>query len=81
MKKNILRGKIEFNWLYDEDFFADPEYVREFARLIKEDTDISPEQVRWGGYGSVRSLSEFAVEELVEMGVTALWIGIEQAVY
>ncbi len=79
----LMKAKIQkkqdtaFTWIYDEDFFADPDYVREFAGFIKSDPDISPEQVRWGGYGSVRSLSQFTIEELLEMGVSSLWIGVE----
>jgi len=77
MKKNILAKKGEFNWIYDEDFFQDPEYVREFGRLIKEDNDVSLRDVSWGGYGSVRTLSRFDPEELADIGLTSIWIGVE----
>lgn len=77
LKKNVLNNRGEFNWIYDEDFFDDPDYVREFVSYIKEDKDLSMAKVSWGGYGSVRSLSQFTPEELAEMGVTAIWVGIE----
>jgi len=35
------------------------------------------DRISWGGYGSVRSLSKFTPEELAEMGVSAIWIGVE----
>lgn len=72
-----MRGESTFVWIYDEDFFADADYVREFGSLIKNDRDIPPEKASWAGFGSIRSLSQYTVEELVEMGVTSIWIGVE----
>ncbi|HNS32833.1 MAG TPA: hypothetical protein PKN36_07665 [bacterium] len=77
----IVKGKLlegsTFVWIYDEDFFADADYVREFGSLIKKDRDIPPEKVSWAGFGSIRSISQYSIEELVEMGVSAIWIGVE----
>jgi len=77
LKRNIREKDVAFNWIYDEDFFADPDYVREFAALIRKDPDFDLKKVCWGGYGSVRTLSRFTAEELAGMGVTSLWIGVE----
>ena len=76
VKKKLLE-KSSFVWIYDEDFFADADYVREFGDIIKKDKDIPPEKVSWAGFGSIRSLSQYTIEELVEMGVSAIWIGVE----
>jgi radical SAM superfamily enzyme YgiQ (UPF0313 family) len=77
MKKNVLAKKGEFTWVYDEDFFQDPDYVREFGRLIKNDNDVGLKDLSWGGYGSIRTLSRFEPEELADIGLTSLWIGVE----
>ncbi len=77
IKGKLLQDNCEFVWIYDEDFFADADYVREMAKLIKEDREIPPEKVAWAGFGSIRSVSQYDVEELVEMGVSAIWIGVE----
>lgn len=77
IKSKLLKEECNFVWIYDEDFFADAAYVREMARLIKNDKEIPPEKVAWAGFGSIRSISQYETEELVEMGVSAIWIGVE----
>lgn len=61
--------------LYDEDLYSNPEYVRELGRLIQSD------RKTWGisytTFGSVRSLSRLAPEELRDCGVAAVWVGVE----
>ena len=77
IKEKLLKNDCRFVWIYDEDFFADADYVREMAELIRKDKEIPPEKVRWAGFGSIRSISQYEVEELAEMGVSAIWIGVE----
>jgi radical SAM superfamily enzyme YgiQ (UPF0313 family) len=61
--------------LFDEDFFLNPDYVRELGRLIRSD------RKTWGikyfTFGGVRSLSQFEAEELRDNGLGAVWIGVE----
>jgi len=61
--------------LFDEDFFLNPEFVRELGRLIRSD------KKTWGfryfAFGSMRSLSQFTAEELRDNGLAAVWIGVE----
>ena len=77
LKNYIKRGNVWFTWVFNEDFFADPEYVREFGRIVESDKEVSLDKIVWGGFGSVRALSQYDVEELVRMGVQAVWVGIE----
>ncbi|MBF0499808.1 MAG: radical SAM protein [Candidatus Riflebacteria bacterium] len=77
MKKNALSDKSELTWIYDEDFFDPPEYAREFGKLIKAQSEVPRHKINWGALGSVRSLSQFSIEEFHEMGVNHIWVGIE----
>jgi len=61
--------------LFDEDIFLNPEYVRELGRLIRSDRKTWG--IRWISFGSVRALSQFEPEELREMGLGGVWIGVE----
>ena len=61
--------------LFDEDFFLDPDYVRELGRLIRSDKDTWG--VRWSTHGSIRSISQFTSEELRDCGCGSIWIGVE----
>ncbi|MCM8757099.1 MAG: hypothetical protein NC823_01290, partial [Candidatus Omnitrophica bacterium] len=77
MKRRLIERRYGFVWIFDEDFFDDPSYVRELARLINKDSDLSLDRIHWGAFASVRALSAFSIDELVRMGVQSLWIGIE----
>jgi haloalkane dehalogenase len=61
--------------LFDEDLFLNPDYVRELGRLIRSDKDMWG--VRWGTFGSMRSLSQFTPAELRDCGCGSIWIGVE----
>ncbi len=61
--------------LFDEDIFLNPEYVRELGRLLRKDRKLWG--VRWISFGSVRSLSQYDVEEIRECGCGGVWIGVE----
>ena len=67
--KNIFIG------LWDEDFFLDPDYVRELGRLLRNDRDTWG--VQWFCFGSTRSLNGFTAEELRDCGCAQIWIGVE----
>lgn len=70
-----LKTKKIMTTLFDEDIFHNADYVRELGRLLRADKDTWG--VRWFGFGSIRSLSQFTPEELRECGVGAIWIGVE----
>lgn len=66
--------EIEYFLIYEEDF---PLHRRKFERLgelIREDRD---DLLIFGCFASVRTLSRYTAEELVEMGVGHVWIGVE----
>ncbi|MFO8055780.1 MAG: radical SAM protein [bacterium] len=61
--------------LWDEDFFQDPEYVRELGRLLREDRKTWG--VKYYTFGSIQSLSQFSAEEIRDCGCQMIWIGVE----
>ncbi|MFA7516990.1 MAG: hypothetical protein WC049_08450 [Candidatus Ratteibacteria bacterium] len=77
LKENVRKNKSAFTWVFDEDFFSERNYVREFASLVAADPECVPGKFSWGGFGSISTLSRYSPEELVCMGVRSLWIGIE----
>lgn len=70
-----LGGGAFLSLVFDEDVFADLDWVRRFGALLKERRE------RWGwkwfGFGSVRSLSALSAEEVRELGCGAVWTGVE----
>lgn len=64
-----------FVLLFDEDFFLNPEYVRELGRLLRSDKKTWG--VKYFTFGSTRSLSRFTSEELRDNGLGVVWIGVE----
>ncbi len=61
--------------LWDEDFFQDPEYVRELGRLLREDRKMWG--VKYYTFGSIEALSQFSAEEIRDCGCQMIWIGVE----
>lgn len=61
--------------LWDEDFFQDPDYVRELGRLLREDRKMWG--VKYYTFGSIESLSQFSAEEIRDCGCQMIWIGVE----
>jgi haloalkane dehalogenase len=67
--------------IFDEDLFTDVEYVRELGRLIRSDEELLPYGgIRYFAFGSLRSLSQFTIEELVANGLSTVWIGVESTI-
>ncbi len=67
--------------IFDEDLFTDVEYVRELGRLIRGDKELMPYGgIRYFAFGSLRSLQQFSVEELVANGLSTVWIGVESTI-
>lgn len=61
--------------LWDEDFFQNPEYVRELGRLLRSRK--STWGVRYYTFGSIRALSQYEPEEIRDNGCQMIWIGVE----
>lgn len=64
--------------LFDEDFFLNPDYVRELGRLIRSD------KKTWGfryfAFGSIGALSKYEPQELRENGLGIVWVGVESGI-
>jgi len=70
-----LKSKDIITLLFDEDFFLNPDFVRELGRLIRSDKKTWG--LRYFSFGSMRSLSNFGAEELRDCGLAAVWVGVE----
>ena len=70
-----LAGENMLVLLFDEDFFLNPDFVRELGRLLRSDKKTWG--IRWFTFGSMRSISQFSPEELRECGLGIVWIGVE----
>jgi haloalkane dehalogenase len=84
MRERVLRsGNLSGGvfTIFDEDLFTDVEYVRELGRLIRSDEELVPHGgIRYFAFGSLRSLSQFSIEELVANGLSTVWIGVESTI-
>ena len=84
MHERVLQSENPSNavfTIFDEDLFTDVEYVRELGKLIRSDEELLPYGgIRYFAFGSLRSLSQFSVEELVANGLSTVWIGIESTI-
>lgn len=67
-------SQIEYFLIYEEDFPLHREKFERLGELIREDRD---DLLIFGCFASVRTLSRYTAEELVEMGVGHVWIGVE----
>lgn len=60
--------------IFDENFLEDEEWARRFLKLMRA-TGKTPPNIFV--LSSIRAVSKFTPEELVEMGITLLWVGYE----
>ncbi len=61
-------------WINDEDFLLDQKRGRGFLEAIRN-SDLPP--LSMSVFSSVKALSQYTAEELVEMGIDWIWIGYE----
>jgi len=61
-------------WINDEDFLLDEERGRGFLEAIRK-SELPPLSISI--FSSVKALSKYSAEELVEMGVDWIWVGYE----
>jgi pimeloyl-ACP methyl ester carboxylesterase len=64
-----------FNMVWDEDFLMDRDYVLHLGELLQREGLIG--KVNLFCFASIRSISQYTVQELARCGVGVLWIGIE----
>ncbi|MDA9101065.1 hypothetical protein N9K06_00165 [Omnitrophica bacterium] len=58
----------------DEDFLLNQKRARRFLQLVRESGQAPPCMFV---FGSIKALSQYTITELLEMGVTGVWIGYE----
>jgi radical SAM superfamily enzyme YgiQ (UPF0313 family) len=66
--------------LMDENFLMNTDYVRRLGKLIQEDTDYGLRKLSYFCFGDLRSLELYSMEELLELGVDIVWVGIESSI-
>lgn len=62
--------------LFEEDFCLYQDHVREFGLLNSRDLE---HMFTFGCFSSVKSLSQYDLEELVSFGLGHVWIGVESS--
>jgi radical SAM superfamily enzyme YgiQ (UPF0313 family) len=61
-------------WVTDEDFLLNPARGKGFLEALRA-SDLPPLSISI--FGSVKAISQYTAEELVEMGIERIWIGYE----
>ena len=82
MKHNCRRngGRATSTSLFDEDLLLNPDYVRELGKLIQEDKEFGLRKLSYFCFGDLRSITQYSMEELLELGVDSVWIGVESSI-
>lgn len=75
LARNAKRRR--FTMMWDEDFFRRPKKARRLLELMQQEREWGIGKTWFVTFGSVQSLSQFTVDELLMMGVGGLWIGVE----
>jgi haloalkane dehalogenase len=73
--RRLGRHRPAFFVIYDEDYLSDRPYVLQVGELLRE-RDLYRNVSLWC-FASVRSISQYAMEELVLNGIGTLFIGFE----
>ncbi|MBI5116040.1 hypothetical protein HZA56_06165 [Candidatus Poribacteria bacterium] len=81
MKHNCYRnnGNTTICSIYDEDFLIDANYVRTLGKLIQEDKEYGLRKMGYFAFSSLRSMTQYSFEELLECGLAVVWIGVESS--
>ncbi len=67
------RTGIDYFYVYEEDMCLYKKSIEVWGDLIRED----PRLFSWAGFSTVKSLTSWDLEELVSMGFSHVWIGVE----
>jgi hypothetical protein len=68
------RHKVSYFYIYEEDMCLYKKSLAEWGGAIRDDPDRT---LFWHCFSTVKSLTSWDLEELVAMGLTHVWIGIE----
>ena len=73
--QDLQRKRPDVNsiWISDEEFLIDHKRARDFLAAVRTIDKIPSLSI----FASMRALSRFTVEEIVEMGIDWIWIGFE----
>ena len=63
----------------DENLLPNEAYVRELGKLRQEDQEFGLRKLSYLCFGDLRSMSRFSMEELLELGVDSIWVGVESS--
>lgn len=58
----------------DEDFLADRKKITEMARLNSQEIE---KLILFNCFSTLQSLSQYTIEELLSMGLSGVWVGVE----
>lgn len=65
--------------LMDEDLLLNPKYVRALGKLIQDDAEFGLRKLSYFCFGDLRSMTQYSMEELLELGVDNVWVGVESS--
>ena len=65
--------------LLDENLLLNEGYVRKLGKLIQEDQEFGLRKLSYFSFGDLRAMSRFSMEELLELGVDSIWVGMESS--
>lgn len=68
------RTGIDYFYLYEEDLCLYKKSLEEWGGLIRDDTQRT---FSWTCFSTVKSLTRWDLEELVSMGFSHVWVGVE----
>jgi haloalkane dehalogenase len=72
-------GRATATSLMDENLLPNEGYVRELGNLIQRDSEFGLRKLSYFCFGDLRSMSRFSMEELLELGVDSIWVGVESS--
>jgi haloalkane dehalogenase len=81
MKHNCRRngGRATSTSIMDEDLLLNEDYVRELGKLIQEDEEFGLRKLSYFCFGDLNSITQYSMEELLELGVDSIWAGVESS--
>ena len=82
LKHNCRRngGRATATTIMDEDLLLNPDYVRALGKLIQEDKEFGLRKLSYFCFGALRSITQYSMEELLELGVDSIWVGVESSI-
>lgn len=63
--------------LIEEDSFADIEYMQEFGKLLREDSEFGLGRYNFYCLSAVRSMSQWSFEDMMLTGAASVFVGVE----